>query len=291
MNSIPPWGFFQPGRLAVLLFAATRSLPRNYLGKRVFFVLRRVSRFILGRSPFDVMRFGARLRIHASGNVCEGRILFNEDHFDLEERSFLHAQLPDDAIFVDAGANIGGYSFSVAQSRHHANVLAIEANPDVFNRLQFNVAQNPLLSVRAFNYALAAEDGVVELFCNDGNVGESSLKVIGASGRTRQVVARTLLSVLRESGVARIDALKIDIEGAEDSVLGAFFAEAEPALYPTYILIEKSFALWDYDLLGLLKRIGYQEARAFRNNIALVLPPARPDGSGRSAPMGPPVLV
>ncbi len=270
MDSIAPWGFFKPGRLAGLFLATTGSLPRTYLGKRIFFGLRGVSRLFLGSSPLDVVRLGAKLRIHASGNVCEGRILFNEAYFDLEERHFLQGVLPRDAVFVDAGANIGGYSFSVAQSRLDAIVLAIEAHPDLFARLTFNVSQNPGLRMRAFHCALAAQDGEVDLFCNEANAGENSIKIESAGGRARKVAARTLLSVLQESGVRRVDALKIDIEGAEDSVLGAFFDAAERALHPTCILIEKSFHRWDYDLFGLLARMGYREVRAFRNNVALM---------------------
>ena len=53
--------------------------------------------------------------------------------------------------------------------------------------------------------------------------------------------AKTLLSLAREEGYSKIDAIKLDIEGAEDLVLDPFLSTAPRALWPRLIVME--FAL------------------------------------------------
>ena len=49
---------------------------------------------------------------------------------------------------------------------------------------------------------------------------------------------RPLTALLQAEGLTRVDALKIDIEGRELSVMEAFFGEAPDELWPTLITTE-----------------------------------------------------
>ena len=71
-----------------------------------------------------------------------------------------------------------------------------------------------------------------------------------------------MLSVLAEAGITAIDALKIDVEGAEDIVLAPFLRDAPQSLLPRLILIEDTRGFWGLDLFALLARRGYTEAGA-----------------------------
>ena len=82
---------------------------------------------------------------------------------------------------------------------------------------------------------------------------------------------RPLLAVVSEAGVTAIDALKIDVEGAEDRVLVPFFRDAPPSLWPRLIVIEDSSAEWSTDLFALLKAKGYAVSSRSKQNVMLRL--------------------
>ena len=53
-----------------------------------------------------------------------------------------------------------------------------------------------------------------------------------------KVTAKTLKTVLLEEHIHRIDALKIDVEGAEELILEEFFRDVEPSLWPQLLIID-----------------------------------------------------
>jgi hypothetical protein len=77
--------------------------------------------------------------------------------------------------------------------------------------------------------------------------------------------------VLAEAGIVSIDALKIDVEGAEDIVLAPFLRDAPQSLLPHLILIEDTRDVWGVDLFALLAARGYTETERSRQNVALRL--------------------
>ena len=82
--------------------------------------------------------------------------------------------------FVDVGANIGGYSlFVAAHAGPRPRILAVEPQPDVFDRLTYNIRQNPFGTVKAVACAVADKAGEVTLFLDARNRGESSVKIVG----------------------------------------------------------------------------------------------------------------
>ena len=80
-----------------------------------------------------------------------------------------------------------------------------------------------------------------------------------------------LTGILAEAGVSAIDALKIDVEGAEDIALGPFLRDAPQSLLPRLIVIEDTSGNWTLDLFAMLARRGYTELARSRHNIALAL--------------------
>jgi FkbM family methyltransferase len=270
MTSESAWGAYAPNGAVKLLLETTLKLPRSWTGKRLFYALRRLGRARLAGQPVDVVRFGAKLRLNACrNNVCEGRILFNPDYFDYRERAFLKESLPARPIFIDAGANIGGYSFFVCHVRPDAQVISIEAQDNTYRKLSFNAAQNPQMKIQAVNCALSSENGTAKLFINDTNNGETSIRLLNGGGQCVAVTAATLLKVAQDHDLPRIDAIKLDIEGAEDMVLKSFFETAPEHLYPKLILIENSPKRWDFNVITFLESLGYRKIRHFGGNVVL----------------------
>jgi FkbM family methyltransferase len=121
---------------------------------------------------------------------------------------------------VDVGANVG--MFAVQQARRQARVLAFEPNPACYRRLSRTVVQNGLTDrIQALNYAVGASTGVGTLRVPDNRTMLGTIVDDGDGAWTdASVVAITTLDqVLPALGVAHVDLLKIDAEGAEVDVL------------------------------------------------------------------------
>ena len=268
----PPFGTYAPNALRRAVIAMTRRQGTGWLGKRLAFALRKLVVWTLNH-PLDVEVMGARMRLFPFNNVCEKRILFTPQYFDPEEREILLNRLKPGFVFVDIGANIGGYSLFVgAHAGPGSQVLAIEPQPIIYDRLVYNIAQNPGLGIKALGCALADRNGSMTLFVSPDNKGESSVKILGWSkepGGSVEVPARTLLGVLEEEGIDRIDAMKIDVEGAEDLILPSFLEEAPDAALPRMVIIEDGRAGWQTDCLALLESRGYRRSRKTRMNIIM----------------------
>jgi len=121
---------------------------------------------------------------------------------------------------------------------------------------------------------LSDRDGEVTLVLNNSDSGGTHIdKHDGRSdpGERISVPSKPLLSVLADAGITAIDALKIDVEGAEDIVLAPFLRDAPQPLLPRLILIEDTRGFWGIDLFALLAARGYTETERSRQNVALQL--------------------
>ena len=230
--------------------------------------LRRLAITLMRGKPLDVERLGARMRLHPYNNNCEKKVLFTPQFFDPQERALLKARLEPGCTFLDIGANIGAYALFVAAfAGPRARILAVEPQPDIFDRLTYNIAQNPFHTVKAVACAVADKAGELTLFVDPRNRGESSLKIVGTNESAQiKVPAVTLMDLVRTEGLTRIDAIKLDVEGAEDLVLEPFLREAPPTLLPKLLVIEDGVDQWQIDLPKLLEGHGYRETGRTRLN-------------------------
>jgi FkbM family methyltransferase len=277
-NAIDPsaFGRYAPTGFCAAAISVTRRCPEGWFGKRLAFFLRAMGvKWLRGR-PVDVETLGARMRLRPYNNVAEKRLLFTPQYFDARERALIASRMSrdgrntgDDFVFIDAGASVGGYALSLAAAAPRARILAIEPLPEIFERLVYNIDQNAFANVKALSLALADRDGEVTLFVNAGNRGETSLRVVSADVPLRlRAPAKSLLSVLRGEGYARLDAIKLDIEGAEDLVLDAFFRDAPPALWPRLIVMEFNLLPAEAGLEERLRGLGYREILRTVENVA-----------------------
>jgi len=265
-----PFGTFAPAGLVRWILSRTERLPHeNWGARRLALLLRRTAIRLLRGRPLDVERYGARMRLHPYNNNCEKKVLFTPQFFDPLERQILADRIGPDCVFLDIGANVGAYAlFVAALAGPGARILAVEPQPDIFDKLAFNIAQNPFGSVKAVACAVADKAGEMTLFVDPRNRGESSLKVVGTSeGAAIRVPAVSLLDLVRGEGLTRIDAIKLDVEGAEDLILEPFLRQAPPALHPRLLVIEDGTDLWQTDLAALLTRHGYRRIAQTRLNL------------------------
>ncbi len=175
--------------------------------------------------------------------------------------------------FVDIGANVALYSLYLATCGD-VRTLAIEPQPGIVERLRFHLAANPSAKVEVLPIALSDRTGEVTLVINDSDSGGTHIdKHDGrqAAGERIKVPSKPLIDALKEAGIETIDALKIDVEGAEDIVLAPFLRDAPQSLLPRLILIEDTRAFWGLDLFALLAARGYTVQERSRQNVALRL--------------------
>jgi FkbM family methyltransferase len=282
--STPAFGAYAPAGFVARAVAWTRRLGQSWSDKRLASALRRIAIRKLDGRPVDIEALGARMRLYPHNNLCDKRVLFTPQLFDVAERQALAAAVARvraegrGFCFVDIGANVGAYSLFVAAQAGQgdvagpaARILAIEPQPDVFARLVANIGFNGFGSIMAVDCAVADKPGELTLFIDPLNKGESSVRLLRTSAATSvKVPARTLVALLSDQGYTHVDALKIDVEGAEDVIIEPFLNDAPESLWPKLIVIEDSAHRWQVDLRALFVRHGYRELPKTRLNLMFV---------------------
>ncbi len=264
-----PFGTFAPQGSIARIIGWTRCASGSFLGRKFAFALRRLGLNWLKGQPVDIEALGAQMRLYPEGNVCEKRVLFTPQYFDARERELLASRIREGFSFIDVGANIGAYSlFVAARAGRSARILAVEPQPDIFARLTYNIAQNPFGTVKAIACALADKPGELTLFLDPANKGESSVRILRSTNASSvRVPATTLLSLVQSEGYERLDAIKLDVEGAEDLILEPFLRDAPEALWPGFVIVEDSRGRWQADLPALLESKGYKLLAHTRLNL------------------------
>ena len=179
-----------------------------------------------GKSVLCRTNFGAVLSC-APSDIIQRKIAY----FGVWEpnlTAYLRRSLRSGDVFIDVGANIG--YFSLLASRlvgTSGKVVAIEASPEIFERLRRNLKKNSAANVRPINQAAAYEPGQLSVFGGPPeNSGRTSVMPLAGNRFQAFVEAQPLHCMLTPDELARIRLIKIDIEGAEAQVLKSFLENA-----------------------------------------------------------------
>jgi FkbM family methyltransferase len=263
-----PFGAFAPtsAQAAIIRLAHRTRLKRGAFRPMLSRLLN-----LLRAGPVDVQYQGASFRFYHQASATERGALFNPD-YNVEELDFLRAHTPVGGVFVDVGANAGTYALALA--RHvggGGSVIAIEPHPVTHARLAFNSDASGYVNVMLVAAAAGAADGELMIETDGDNLGASHIVSGESSGRAIKVPSLRLQRILDDSGVAHVDALKIDVEGYEDRVLTGFFRSTPPSLWPRAIVIEHlSRNEWLEDCIADMLARGYAETARTRSNTLLV---------------------
>jgi FkbM family methyltransferase len=259
--------------------ALANKLGAGPISRRVVSLARRG--LILGRNdPFDVNVFEfCHARLYPRTNRCERRVFLGVNSWDAAERDVLKAEIAAGVgdgpfVFVDCGANVGLYSLfaasEAARRGRWAWIVAIEPDPINLSRLRFNLSASGLEDAQVFGCALGDHEHTGCLLSLQVNRGE--VRLAGEGDDMRGAVAvpvRTLPDVLREAGLDRVDAMKLDIEGAEYPTLRALFTDAPQSLWPSMVLLEIGKRHPRLDAYQLCLDHGYELVRRTRLNVIL----------------------
>ena len=164
---------------------------------------------------------GFELEVFPNDHI--GRHIYITGQFDGSIVSVLRSFCKrGDERILDIGANIGSVSCALLHAMPDCRVVAVEPQPRVFALLEKNVARVGGGRGRALNVAIADRDGTGRMAIDTNNSGCSHLVENGAANAAAiEVELINGERLLEQSGLDRIDLIKIDVEGFEEPVLRA----------------------------------------------------------------------
>lgn len=151
--------------------------------------------------------------------------LYVSGTFEPNEFAFLGQILKPGMTMLDVGANEGLYTlFGANRVGATGRVVAFEPSSRERRRLQHNVARNRLGNVTVVPAAIGGSEGTAALQIASGvHSGHNTLGALiyddAPAVGVEHVPVERLDSVVDRLGLARVDIVKIDVEGAEMHVL------------------------------------------------------------------------
>ncbi|WP_082690314.1 FkbM family methyltransferase [Mycobacterium sp. M26] len=175
-----------------------------------------------------------------------------------EPGSALSALVPAGKLAIDAGANVGTYSYWIARSA--TRVVAFEPQPTLARRLE--ASGIPRLTVH--NVALSDTPGVGELHVPRAH-GEASLRVLDVPVDAVKVPLRTLDSF----EMSDVGFFKIDVEGHEEPLLHGAVETLRRSDATVYIEIEERHNPGGLErIVSWFGELGYTDVQ-FRQNAKM----------------------
>jgi FkbM family methyltransferase len=226
------------GRLYAALLIGQRGAPRVFPGwtfgfeyyiARRWLALRRGAlwEFALERDlavPLTVAWHGGT-RVEVTLGNDMSLCLYVAGSFEPNEFAFLDKLLKPGMTFIDIGANEGLFSlFAVRRVGPSGRVVSVEPSSRERRQLERNLRRNRINSVTVVPHALAGEAGTArlqiaaKLHGGHNTLGRFSYDDVNVVD-TEEVPVETLDALARRLSLGRIDAIKIDVEGAELKVL------------------------------------------------------------------------
>lgn len=253
-----------------LLARFSRRLPFSW---KIWSLQRRLrlffSSYYRGRSSdltvIDDYDHDIRMKLRRSTYL--GGLIYWNGYQSKNELILLERLLEPDMTFVDIGANMGEFTLFAAKRLPRGEVIAFEPQQAIFELLQENVKLNQFQQVTLYQAALSDHTGRAPIYTAveteiHGALNEG-LASLYESAYRGEVIGEVDLYRLDDilATCARVDIIKIDVEGAELSVLrGAvnILRQHRPLL-----LIEVNedglvaAGHTSNDLLGFLSGLGY----------------------------------
>jgi FkbM family methyltransferase len=200
-------------------------------GRPIAFVLASTDHGTLILNRNDVaerggVRFGVGIELLTNGVYCPQEIDLGLTLLGLRRKAF-----GDGVVAIDCGANIGVHT--IDWSRWMAGwgrVIAIEAQERIFYALAGNIAINNCFNAQALFAAVGREDGQISIpslnYNEPASFGSLEIKQLRETEDIGQPIDyrpehMTPVRALRldSLGLARVDLIKIDVEGMEVEVL------------------------------------------------------------------------
>lgn len=206
------------------------------------------------------LRFRCRLDEHI------GSFMYWRGAYSWNQLRVLDGLLQDGMVFVDVGANQGEFTLFAAKRLPVGRVIALEPMSEMYARLLQNIEANRFDNVLVRQVGLWSEPTQKTIYRQeqrfvDGSIHEGLGTVFPTEARdtrVEEIECVTLDSLVEANEIARVNVMKLDVEGAELHVLRGAVNTIERDL-PT-LLIEvdrrccKAAGVAEEELLDWLER-------------------------------------
>jgi FkbM family methyltransferase len=230
-------------------------------------------RFVLPRS---VRRGDAEIVINPRDPVVSGALAFRV--YENSEIAFMRRVCAVGDVVVDVGANVGLYTaiagLAVGPGGH---VVAVEPDPESLGYLARTIAANRLTNVTVLPAAASRAGGSGRLFTSSHNRGDNRMYENALCDGAVEVATICLDDYLAAVGLAKVDVIKIDVQGFEGQVVAGLerTITGSPGLTMMMEFWPYGLSCAGADPIALLRRLA---------SLGLARYELRP--SGRIAPIG-----
>ena len=267
ISTINEFGFYAPKGLTKVVYEIVRLGTGLGVLKRFYSWLLNL---INNENPIDIKYHNIRFRLYPHNNAMESKMIVSARFREAKELEVISKYLKNGGIFLDIGANIGYYSLMAAKLGA-SKILGIEPNPLVLDRFKENIRFNEYKKkIKTYQVGIGEKIESRELYLSKVDLGSSS--VLAQKNSLDKIIIEMLpLELfLKREGIARVDVIKIDIEGFEDKALFPYFKTLDKKHYPSLILMEDSSQnKWDDNILEWLLANGYNILGRTRGNIII----------------------
>ena len=178
--------------------------------------------------------YGLKMDLKPSDNWTDMRVYFNlkEPHI----KRAISKYVKEGDTLIDVGAHIGYFSLLMAYfGGPSCRLYSFEPNPEVFTRLVQNVRNNTYNErVITVSAALSDEMGTKTFFVDDAGSNLGTFKPANdRKGKWLEIDVTTLDNIISEYSLSNVSFMKLDVEGAELSVLRGgkeFFKKNRPVI-------------------------------------------------------------
>ena len=231
---------------ATMLRLSTRTYIRNapwMFGKRRAYEL--YSRHLVGSRGHKTRvrtRYGDVMELATSDLVAS--TIYRTGHWEPIITRYICRHLKPGDTFIDCGANIGYYSLIASRIvGRDGTVFSIEASERIYRDMLTNLELNRCVNVKPIHAAAAGEEGELSMFlAHESNLGHSttvsSLADKEGMAFETKVHADTLEELVGPANLRNARMIKLDVEGAERTVLAPLFDSLDRFSARTEWLIE-----------------------------------------------------
>lgn len=213
--------------------------------KKYYVPPRSLYRFLVHRQVFSLNVHGNPLRIKHPGFhfYIENEFYwkgYTKSGFEAISRELWMQLALDASVVFDIGANTGLYSLFASLVNNKSDIHAFEPIIRNAQKLRYNIGINNMKNIQIVEAAISSTDGTTMIYQPDTDVSTTST-LDAETARDRQmdmnateVTTYRIDSYIRKNNIAKVDLIKIDVEGFEVPVFEGM-ADILKTMQPTIL--------------------------------------------------------